>query len=325
MCKVACWCWLFALVTSALMAQSAAPQDLERRATEMFRAGDFVGSARLFSEAFAVRPSARSAYNAACSFARAGDVETAFVWLDHALDAGYQKPESLLGDGDLASLRDSPQWRARWESVIARARAAAEAKLAKVGNRALRDELLAMQAEDQRVRAALAESAMDSQALHKAEAVDARHLVRIKEILEVHGWPGKSLVGDDGAQAAWLLVQHADADPTFQRRALAGMKAAVDRGEARASEWAFLVDRVRIAAGEPQLYGTQFRQVAGDFEPLPIFEPQEIDRRRSEVGLEPLAAYRERLRSSYAQASVPAGTPKDGPTAAQENTPDPPR
>lgn len=32
------------------------------------------------------------------------------------------------------------------------------------------------------------------------------------------GRPGKSLMGDDGANAAWPLVQHAGSDPVFQRQ-----------------------------------------------------------------------------------------------------------
>src|SRR5262245_48201104 len=30
----------------------------------------------------------------------------------------------------------------------------------------------------------------------------------LEEIIAKHGWPGKSLVGKSGANAAWLLVQH---------------------------------------------------------------------------------------------------------------------
>jgi hypothetical protein len=49
------------------------------------------------------------------------------------------------------------------------------------------------------------------------QAVDAANTARMKRIVAERGWPGRSLVGDDGAQAAWLLVQHADHDPAFQR------------------------------------------------------------------------------------------------------------
>jgi hypothetical protein len=51
-------------------------------------------------------------------------------------------------------------------------------------------------------------------------------------VIEKHGWPGKSLVGADGAQAAWLLVQHADLDREFQRQCLPLLKEAAEKGEA---------------------------------------------------------------------------------------------
>ena len=42
----------------------------------------------------------------------------------------------------------------------------------------------------------------------------------LKGVVEKHGWPTNTLAGKDGANAAWLLVQHADADPKFQRQCL---------------------------------------------------------------------------------------------------------
>ena len=40
-----------------------------------------------------------------------------------------------------------------------------------------------------------------------------------KLIVAQVGWPTKTLVGQRGARAAWLLVRHADLDVAFQRRA----------------------------------------------------------------------------------------------------------
>jgi hypothetical protein len=72
-----------------------------------------------------------------------------------------------------------------------------------------------------------------------------------------HGWPGRTEVGEDGAHLVWLLVQNAAAsDPAFQRRCLDLLTAAVEAGEAARREWAYLTDRVLLAEGEPQEYGT---------------------------------------------------------------------
>ena len=83
----------------------------------------------------------------------------------------------------------------------------------------------------------------------------------MKQIVAQYGWPGRSLVGNDGAGAAWLLVQHATSDAPFMEHCLSLMQAA-PAGEVSASNIAYLEDRVRIRQGKPQRDGTQFKQGA---------------------------------------------------------------
>jgi hypothetical protein len=45
------------------------------------------------------------------------------------------------------------------------------------------------------------------------------------------------------------------------------LRAAVDAGEAAASDLAYLEDRVRVFAGQPQLYGTQFMYDQDELKP----------------------------------------------------------
>jgi hypothetical protein len=74
---------------------------------------------------------------------------------------------------------------------------------------ALRRELLAMSEKDQKVRQGFG-SQMSAETIKEMQAIDARHTARMKRIIRRHGWPGRSLVSEDGSHAAWLLVQHAD-------------------------------------------------------------------------------------------------------------------
>src|SRR5579884_821898 len=165
---------------------------------------------------------------------------------------------------------------------------------------ALRQELLRMMKEDQDAREEAIKAAPgDSPALRKMVAVDRKNTARMKEILAKHGWPGKSLVGDDGANAAWLLVQHADKDRDFQKRCLKLLARAVKAGEASAGQHAYLTDRVLVGENKKQLYGTQFRTVDGKLEPYPIEDEKNVDRRRKEVGLSSLAEYRKVLEKVY--------------------------
>src|SRR5262245_16811487 len=89
----------------------------------------------------------------------------------------------------------------------------------------LREELLKRKAEDQKARTASPFDVADCM------RIDEANTARMKEIVEKYGWPGKSIVGADGAFAAWLLVQHADADPDFQAYCLELMKEAFESNE----------------------------------------------------------------------------------------------
>jgi hypothetical protein len=125
-------------------------------------------------------------------------------------------------------------------------------------------------------------------------------------LIAEHGWPTVSLVGERAAHAAWLLVQHADARPELQERALALMRPLVASGEASGVDVAYLEDRVRVARGDAQLFGTQFgADENGVQRPFAIEDAARVDERRAELGLEPLAQYAQSLAEAYGgEASV---------------------
>jgi hypothetical protein len=125
--------------------------------------------------------------------------------------------------------------------------------------------------------------------------VDAANTARLKEIVAERGWPGKSLVGREGALAAFLIAQHADADPAFQERCLELMRA-MPPGEVSPGDIAYLTDRVRVNTGRKQLYGTQFWFEGGVFAPRPIEDPDGLAERRAEAGLIPMEQYLEHMR-----------------------------
>ena len=70
---------------------------------------------------------------------------------------------------------------------------------------ALRDELLTMLEADQAIRRELMQGDFDEpppELLERGRAVDADNLARLRAIVREHGWPGRSLVGDEAALAA---------------------------------------------------------------------------------------------------------------------------
>jgi hypothetical protein len=127
-------------------------------------------------------------------------------------------------------------------------------------------------------------------------ALAAANAEWLKSVLARIGWFGIGRYGAEASQAAWLIVQHSDHDPAWQREVLEMLRPRVARGDMQASYFAYLVDRVAVNAGEPQTYGTQGRCLGpGDWQPRDLVDPGNLDRRRAEVGLGPIADYRARF------------------------------
>ncbi len=162
-------------------------------------------------------------------------------------------------------------------------------------NDELAAELARMAAEDQRIRQPPKNSTEFARRLTVEERmrharIDVANTDRLRVIVARHGWPGRSLVGDQGADDAWLLAQHADRQLDFQREALVLLAEAVAADEAQRRHLAYLTDRVRMNEGREQLYGTQ----VGDVDqgtPWPIEDREAVDDRRRAMGLESLAVY----------------------------------
>ncbi len=126
--------------------------------------------------------------------------------------------------------------------------------------------------------------------------IDADNTQWLKNVVSEQGWLKYSDVGIDGGDAAWLIVQHADADPSFQRQCL-DLMSKLRKNEMSQSNLALLTDRVLLAEGKNQIYGTQFVARDGEWVPHNLEDEDNVDARRAEVGLPPLAEYREMLKA----------------------------
>ncbi|MDQ2674644.1 MAG: hypothetical protein M3Y40_08300, partial [Chloroflexota bacterium] len=121
---------------------------------------------------------------------------------------------------------------------------------------------------------------------------NANNVERFSRVVAEHGWPGLRLVGAEGADAAWMLAQHADRSNETRRTWLPALADAVASGDADPRHLATLADRVAAVAGEAQPYGT-IAMLAADGEveyPLPPADPGSLEARRAAVGLPPTLA-----------------------------------
>lgn len=158
-------------------------------------------------------------------------------------------------------------------------------------NQNLADELIAMMVADQRLLQQLFDSGeLVSGSYHpRLKALHVNNASRLKEVLKAYGWPGISLVGEEGAKAAWLIAQHSVSDTTFMQECVSLIEHDVARGDVAGWQLAFLQDRVRTLAGELQYYGTQFDADENGWPtPFPIADSATVNERRAQLGLNSL-------------------------------------
>lgn len=123
-------------------------------------------------------------------------------------------------------------------------------------------------------------------------AVNEENGGRLAEIVADGTWPGLREVGADGADATWMLAQHADRANDLRRGWLPLLADAVARGDADPRHLATLTDRTAAVDGASQVYGT-ILMLAPDGEPefpLPVRDPAHLDERREAIGMPSVAA-----------------------------------
>ena len=173
-----------------------------------------------------------------------------------------------------------------------------------VTNLELRKELLGRREEDQRIRNEMVAAGVDhpgKEILSRVDEIARRNTAWMRSVIKEHGWPGPELIGWDGTEAAFILVQHAD--HAFQKQLLPLIEKAFKAGALSGPNFALFIDRVLVKDGKPQIYGTQpqpFNQwKAGEPALCPIDDEAHVDQRRAEVGLSSLAEYKVFLKKMY--------------------------
>jgi hypothetical protein len=168
----------------------------------------------------------------------------------------------------------------------------------------LQKALLDMEANDKALHAELAAAGEINESFHpRVEELHRVHSSRLRQMIAVFGWPGRSLVGEPGARASWRIAMHSYAEPAFMRLCRDHIDRATLSNDAPRWQFALLDDRIRVFEGKPQRYGTQLRQGAGGIEPYPLEDESRVNSMRMQAGLPPLARF---LAQARTQPPVPA-------------------
>jgi hypothetical protein len=233
-------------------------------------------------------------YNAACTASLANDPDTAFRWLNLAVDKGFTNVDQIKRDPDLNNLHKDE----RWEALLEKVQKKLDILEANY-DKSLQKELIQIFYDDQNIRHQFIEaekqygfksSVADSLAQIMIK-IDSINLQKIENILDKKGWAGKDLVGEQANMTIFLVIQHSDLET--QKKYLPMMREAVKKGNANAANLALLEDRIAIWEGRKQIYGSQlyYDEKKGKYFVSPIEDPDNVDKRREEVGLGPISEY----------------------------------
>jgi len=121
------------------------------------------------------------------------------------------------------------------------------------------------------------------------EQLHNSHAKILNDIIDDIGYPTVDKVGKEASEAAWLIIQHAIAQPHFMKKCLKLLEEAVCEHKANPINLAYLTDRIAVFEGKPQLYGTQFDwDENGQLNPQPIDDLAKVNQRRKSIELNTL-------------------------------------
>ena len=228
---------------------------LVQEAWQLYENKSFLTSGQIYAQAFATRGNlgeVNDRYNAACSWALAGEEDSAFVQLFRIAERGnYANYDHLITDVDLKSLYADD----RWDEVVALVEKNKERVEANY-DKPLVAMLDTIYQEDQQYRLQMDsvqneygfESEEMRELIQTMNEKDSINLVKVENILEGRGWLGPDVIGPQGSTTLFLVIQHADQET--QEKYLPMMREAVREGKASAADLALLEDRVTLRQGK---------------------------------------------------------------------------
>lgn len=152
------------------------------------------------------------------------------------------------------------------------------------------DKLKPLVERDQFVREALEKRGILHDAYHpEMEKVHIENARKLKNLIQLMGFPVLSNANEEGVRLAWLIIHHSISLPDFMRECMVEMRMAAAQNDYPLELLAYTDDRIAIFEGRPQLYGTHFDWQGGSLRPSPIADPQFVDHRRQSLGLPPIA------------------------------------
>ncbi|MCA6435994.1 MAG: hypothetical protein IM600_17095 [Bacteroidetes bacterium] len=273
-----------------------------KKADAHYQSKDYKKAAFSFSSAFKSngwKGTPNDRWNAACCWSLAKIPDSAFFNLFRlANKMQFTDINRLITDTDLNSLHADKRWQTLLE-VVQKNKDSSEVNF----NKPVVRQLDSIFIDDQKYRMKMEEiekntylsaeqKSKEQQAIwHIISTKDAINLVKVKAIIDKYGWLGPDEIGYQGNSTLFLVIQHSD--QVTQEKYLPLMREAVKNKKASGADLALLEDRILLGQGKKQIYGSQLSMDSrtGQYFLSPIEDEINVNKRRAEVGLEPIEEY----------------------------------
>ncbi len=234
-------------------------------------------------------------YNLAICFLAKNDIDSTCYYLSRSIVQNPFFNRLILSDTDFDSMHQS----SCWKTISDKIDSVHLASTPNISNPKLSLELFHILVLDQKARG-YGLKFPDKSLMN----VDSLNILRVEEIIKVHGWPTYSMVGKVAADGAFMVIQHSRT--SIQKKYLPQLLDAAKKKEASGESVALLEDRIMAAEEHCQYYGTQVFQVKNPqtgklsrYTYYPIKDETNVDVRRKEMGLIPLKDYLKKFGIDY--------------------------
>jgi len=260
------------------------------------RIEDNAKSLALFKDAFKTPSKISDDYYYAVKVALLNkDKDLAFKWLnDYSKIDNYRSLDDIKSDTVLFELHDDPKWAEFLKELIQQ-----NNQREKNYKQDLKKVLDQIYFDDQDIRIKY----VNEMNKHNADTVkldsmmqiiikvDSINLKKVSAILDKYGWLTNSEVGEKANTSLFGVIQHADLKTQLKYRSL--IEKAFKEGNLPTDLYAEFEDRVKYRETKEQIYGTQYAWIPNSNETfiLPLIDPDNVDKRRLEIGLGHFAYY----------------------------------
>ena len=173
------------------------------------------------------------------------------------------------------------------------------------------DKIITLKNTDFTLRKKLTDSGELGEYYHQEmEKLHHKNAATLDAIINKIGYPTIPKVGIEASTAAWLVIQHSIGLPNFMKKCLRLIENEVNSKSVPPQHLVFLIDRIAVFEGKPQLYGTQFDwDKNGQMSPQYFESATKVNNRRKALGLSTIEAQTTLMRLQVSQEKQKA--PKD--------------